>query len=177
MELNDWTHKLRGIYDGASDRYRKGWRGAEKFFSPEETAFLASVGLKPINVYDYVEDFANSGEPDWDTFLLVAAARRDFFLYKQHREPAVREIQESELPARDAELDGFPWLPRIIVKARNFLEGSLCRDIMYGCGGDRRFLKNHGVHPADFLRVVWAAEGDDAKVAAFVRQSADALGS
>ncbi len=33
---------------------------------------------------------------------------------------------------------------------------------MYGCGGDRRFFKQHDIHPAEFLRVVWANENNDA---------------
>jgi hypothetical protein len=41
---------------------------------------------------------------------------------------------------------------------------------MYGCAGDRRFLKEHDIHPADFLRAVWASSGDNTKVLAFVRK-------
>jgi hypothetical protein len=41
---------------------------------------------------------------------------------------------------------------------------------MYGCSGDRRFLREHNLHPADFLRAVWASHGDDQKVLAFVRK-------
>ena len=37
-------------------------------------------------------------------------------------------------------------------------------DIMFGCGGDRAFLSEHNIHPADFLREVWAAKGDSAQV-------------
>jgi hypothetical protein len=42
---------------------------------------------------------------------------------------------------------------------------------MYGCGGDRRFLKEHDIHPADFLRMVWATEGDHGKILTFVRNT------
>ena len=70
----------------------------------------------------------------------------------------------SSLPQKPEELDGIPWLPRIIAKATCFLEGGLCLDIMYGCGGDRRFLKEHDIHPADFLRIVWASGGNNEKV-------------
>ena len=78
-------------------------------------------------------------------------------------------MQADELPARDAELDGIPWLPRILQKARNKLRGENCPGIMFGCGGDRRFLSQHDLHPADFLRVVWSAGDRDERVLHFVR--------
>jgi hypothetical protein len=45
---------------------------------------------------------------------------------------------------------------------------------MYSCGGDRKFLRSHDIHPADFLRAVWAAGDDDSKAAAYVRRAAAA---
>jgi hypothetical protein len=169
MEINAWTKRLHETYDKALSLYREGNRDLASYFSTEETSALASMGLKPINVYDFVEDFASWGEPDWDTFLLIAAARRDYFLYMQKGELSGAEISESDLPPKNAQLEGIPWLPRIIRKARCFLEGGLCHDIMYCCGGDRKFLRERGIHPADFLREVWAARGDDAKILAFVK--------
>ena len=62
------------------------------------------------------------------------------------------------------------YLPRILKKARHKLRGELDPDIMFGCGGDRNFLSSHGdIHPADFLRNVWAAGDDDAKIVAYLR--------
>ncbi len=167
----DWTARLRPLYDKAVAQYRAGQRGEDTFFTPAEREFLAAIGLKPINVYDYAEDFVSAGEPDWETFLLVAAARRDYFLYEQNCETCTQEISGDELPAREAELGGIAWLPRIIAKARCFLGGGLCHDIMYGCGGDRRFLRTHDLHAADFLRAVWSSRGDDGKVLAFVQKN------
>lgn len=169
--MESWTKSLHTLYDKAVTQYCAGKQGADTYFEPDEVTFLASIGLKPINVFDYVEDFVDGGEPDWDTFLLVAAARRDYFLYEQKGKPSARVIESEELPARDAELGGIRWLPRIICKARCFLEGGLCHDIMYGCGGDRNFLRRNGLHSADFLRAVWASHGDDQKVLAFVQEA------
>lgn len=171
MELNAWTHRLRTLYDKAVSLNRGGNRDLNSYFTPEEKDFLSSIGLKPINVYDYAEDWVGSGEPDWDTFLLVAAARRDFFLYEQDGKANPAELDSDELPARKATLGGIEWLPRIIVKARCFLEGGLCHDIMFGCGGDRHFLKTHHLHPADFLRTVWSARDDDEKILRFVQSA------
>lgn len=169
MDNLSWTKTLRSIYDKALSLYQLGHRDSEKFFTPGEKQFLASVGLKPIHVFDFVEDFAGEGVPDWETFLLIAAARRDYFLYAQKGQFNEREMDSSELPPRREELGGIEWLPRIIMKARCFLEGGLCHDIMYCCGGDRNFLRTHNIHPADFLREVWASHGDNQKVLDFVR--------
>ncbi len=73
------------------------------------------------------------------------------------------------LPAKDAELEGIPWLPRLIDKAEAKLRGEMPADLMYDCGGDRQFFKKHDRHPADFLRVTWAAKGDARKILRYVR--------
>ena len=171
MELNAWTRQLRALYDKGLKFYAEGNFKEATYFDDTEKAFLSSIGLRPINVYDYVEDFCDAGEPDWDTYLLIAAARRDYFLYHQKGVANTREINESELPPKNADLDGIRWLPRIIRKAQCFIEGGLCHDIMYCCGGDRRFLKTYGIHPADFLREIWASKGDEAKILAFVKNA------
>lgn len=166
-----WTQQLRAIYDKAVELYRLGNRDLESYFTPEEVSFLASIGLRPINLYDYAEDMVGYGEPDWNTVLLIVAARRDYFLYHQHGITATTVTDAGELPPKPEELDGIPWLPRIIAKANCFLKGGLCHEIMYGCGGDRRFLKEHDLHPADFLRAVWATGGDSLKMLDFVRKN------
>jgi Domain of unknown function (DUF5069) len=171
MKSDIWTTSLRAIYDKAVMLYRGGQRDDATYFSPQENRSLASIGLRPINVYDYVEDFVSAGEPDWETYLLIVAVRRDFFIFEQHRLVSSNEIRPEELPPKRATLDGIPWLPRIIKKARCFLKGDLCHDIMYGCGGDRHFLREHQLHPADFLKAVWLAKGDDAKILSFIRDS------
>ena len=171
MELNAWTKRLRAVYDKAVSLYRAGNRDDATYFTEDEKSFLSSMGLRPINVYDYAEDFVTSGEPDWETYLLIAAARRDYHLFEQQGVSSKAEIRPDELPPKRAALDRIPWLPRIIKKASCFLEGALCHDIMYCCGGDRHFLREHGLHPADFLRAVWAAKGDNQKILAFVKGS------
>jgi hypothetical protein len=166
----DWTVSFRALYDKALDLYRSGNTDLTTYFSEQETEFLSSIGMRSINVFDYAEDMAKYGEPSWDTALLIAAVRRDYFLHHQHGVTSVKVTEAEELPAKTDELEGIAWLPRIIRKAQCFLEGGLCHDIMYGCGGDRRFLKEHDLHPADFLRIVWAADGDPSKVLAKIRK-------
>jgi hypothetical protein len=75
-----------------------------------------------------------------------------------------------DLPTFGDVLEGIDYLPRILAKARAKLRGELDPDIMFGCGGDRNFLLKHGdIHPADFLRHVWAAGDEDHKIADLVR--------
>jgi hypothetical protein len=83
--------------------------------------------------------------------------------------PSLKILTPAELPAKTAELDGIVWLPRILGKARAKLRGEMHPDMMFGCGGDRAFLAKYDIHPADFLRVVWAAGDDDQKVLAYVK--------
>jgi hypothetical protein len=40
---------------------------------------------------------------------------------------------------------------------------------MYCCGGDRLFLQTHDIHPAEFLRVVWANLDNDVGILEFVK--------
>lgn len=169
MDPTNWPTTLRALYDQALALYVSGRRGADTYFTPTELAFLTSIGLQPINVYDFAEDFSRGGEPDWDTFLRLATLRREYLLTVQHGHPA--PDQPFDLPERKAELGGIPWLPRITYKAQCFLEGRLRPDVMYCCGGDRNFLKRHNIHAADFLRAVWDSHGDNEKVLAFVREA------
>lgn len=165
-----WSNGLKALYNKAVSEYQSGNRTLETYFTGEEIKNLAAIGLRPITVYDYAEDAVKYGEPDWETFLLVVAARRDYFLHEQQGIFSSAEISSSDLPAKTDKLEGIEWLPRIIRKAQCFLEGGLCHDIMYGCGGDRNFLKTHGIHPADLLRVVWASRGDSGKVLTYLRE-------
>jgi hypothetical protein len=54
------------------------------------------------------------------------------------------------------------------------LRGELDPNTMYSCGGDRAFLKRHDIAPADFLRAVWSAGEDDAKVIDYVKRNSRA---
>ncbi len=77
-----------------------------------------------------------------------------------------------KLSPKSAQLGGIEWLPRIIEKAQAKLRGEMPPELMYGCGGDRAFLREHGIHAADFLREVWAAGNDTGRILDFVRKCA-----
>ena len=41
---------------------------------------------------------------------------------------------------------------------------------MYGCGGDRPFLRNMNIELAEFLRLVWSAGNDDRQIVEYVKK-------
>ncbi|MFT4549397.1 MAG: hypothetical protein ACI8XO_002364 [Verrucomicrobiales bacterium] len=159
-----WTTSFRELYDRCVETYRSGNTDYNSYYSEDDIAFLKSIGYKPREFFDFIEDYCDESVPTPDDALLIAAVRRDYLDVIQNGKHSPEFIPNGELPARDDELDGHRWLPRILIKARAKLAGELDPDTMYSCGGDRAFLKNHDIHPADFLRTVWAADGDDQKI-------------
>lgn len=170
MQFYDFSRQLRELWDQSCHKYEAGNRDPDACFDPAQLSFLRSHGLGVMDIYDYVEDFVSGGDPDFGTFLLIAAVRRDYFHHVQKAAPSGAVLDVNRLPAKDASVEGITWLPRILPKARAKLAGELPPDLMYGCGGDRRFLREHDIEPSEFLRVVWASDGDDAKVIAFVKE-------
>ena len=142
---------------------------AEHYFLPEEVELLASIGYSPHEMYDYVEDYATQGDPTPSTILLIAAARRAFFMTVQRGIAGSALLREIDLPRETEEFQDIAYLPRIIRKAEAKLYGTLPKNVMYYCPKDRAFLRSHGgIHPADFLYVVWGAHGDKQKVVSYV---------
>jgi hypothetical protein len=162
MDSNyDYTSTLKELWDKALDQYGRGGRNVNMFFNGVELEFLRSIGATPGAVYDFIEDVAEQGEPTWETFLLVQAARRDYFLTAQEGKWSEISIDVDAIPAKTDAVRDIVWLPRLIAKAKAKLRGELPTTLMYGCGGDRKFFKTHDIHPADFLRATWAYEEDD----------------
>lgn len=165
-----WDAEFLALFDRCMAQYRAGNRDFTRYYSGDDSAFLAAIGCKPREFFDFVEDHADGGDPTPATALLVAAVRRDFFLTIQKGRASPRQLNADDLPPKDDNsLGGIPWLARIVAKARAKLHGELHPDIMYGCGGDRAFLERHNVHPADFLRALWAAGDDDSKLLEWLR--------
>lgn len=168
----EWNDRFIELFDECVSQYRLGEKDYNRYYSKEDLEFLHSIGYKPREMFDFVEDFADGGLPSPSTALLVASVRRDYLLTVQK---GVWEdaslVAPADLPTFGDELDGIVYLPRIILKARAKLRGLLDPDIMYSCGGDRKFLREHGgIHPADFLRHVWAAGSNDESIVKFVRR-------
>jgi hypothetical protein len=165
MKHFDFLSRFRAVYDKAVTLYGEGKRGADTFFSAEDKAFLAANGITPQHLYDYAEDHHGyGGEPGADHALGIELVRRDYFLNVQGGRPSTQILDESKLPAKADDVRGISWLPRILPKARAKLRGELPASLMYCCGGDRKFFKEHDILPAEFLALVWRHENDDAPI-------------
>jgi hypothetical protein len=158
----DFAKTFHSLYDQAVLRYAQGKRGTGTFFSNDEIAFLAANGITAQHLYDYAEDHHGyNGEPGFEIALSIELIRRDYFLNVQHGKPSASILDERSLPAKNTSARGIAWLPRIIPKAKAKLRGELPPSIMYGCGGDRQFLQQHDIHPAELLSLIWRHFDDD----------------
>jgi len=166
-----WDKRFLDLFDRCSARYAAGDRDFAGYYGAEDLALLSSIGCRQREFFDFVEDFGDDGDPLPSTALLVAAVRRDYFLSEQGGITSTNVLSPSDLPTFGDAIAGIHYLPRIVAKARAKLRGELDPDIMFCCGGDRKFFREHGgIPPADFLRHVWAAGESDMKIVGFVRQ-------
>ncbi len=168
MSHYSFPQEFRAVYDHAVVLYAQGRRGAETFFNDTQLAWMAANGLAAQAFYDYAEDQANYGEPGFEHALTIETVRRDYFLNAQGGVASTVVADPATWPAKDAEINGVVWLPRILPKVRAKLRGELPTSMMYGCGGDRRFFKANDILPAEFLALVWRHENDDAAIIAWV---------
>ena len=175
MTHYDFPKKFRDVYERAIASYRDGCREAASLLSKADLEYAVSIGSRAQDFFDYAEDAANYGEPDFETALLVQAIRRDYFLQVQKGRASRVVLDVEKMPAKTDAVRGIEWLPRIIPKTKAKLRGELPSSLMYGCGGDRRFFKQHDIHPAEFLHVVWANENDDEAIIAWVEARAKAV--
>lgn len=167
-----WNDHFLALFDRCAELYRGGNHDFESYYNDKDLRFLKSIGYQPREFFDFVEDYCDGGDPTPSTAVLVAAARRDYFLVVQQGEASTApRVTRDGIPAKDSVHEGITYLPRIFVKAQAKLRGELDPDLMFGCGGDRRFLRDNGdLHPADFLRQVWAADGNIGKIVSWIRR-------
>lgn len=172
MANEDWESRFREVYQRALDNYEDAPDSIvpEDIVGEEDVRFLAGIGCSAQELYDFVEDYSTAGEPSLDEVVAVTAIRRDYFLTEQGGKPAAGPWGAAQFPWPGASLGEFRWLPRILAKARAKLRGQLPADLMYGCGGDRNFLRGVGLGAAEFLRMVREAGDDDAKVLEAVKR-------
>ena len=168
----DWTSQFREIYDQAVQRFEEGRRDPEQVVGREALEFLDSIGTSAQELYDFVEDWVEDGEPDFETVEAMTDLRRTYFLTVQEGKRSDTVIPSATLPSGYAEMGGYRWLPRIIAKARAKLRGELAPDIMFGCGADRPFLRSVNMEPAEFLKTVWDAGTDDRAILNAVQKKA-----
>ena len=154
MNQEDWKTEFRNVWDRAIAAWKGGRKSARTMFEPADATFLATIGCSTQELFDFVDDSLGYDDVDFETVLAVTAIRREYFLGVMHGKPTGRVVEMSELPAKSAEVDGIAWLPRLIVKARTKLRGEMNPDLMYGCAGDRPFLRKHHMTLPGFLQLV-----------------------
>ena len=169
MSEYDWPIRFREVYDAATQRYAKGERNPNRLFSKSELEFLGSIGCTAQELFDFIDDLARYGEPTYETTLLTTAVRRDYFRLVQNGVHSTKQIDMDDLPAKTDGVDGIAWLPRLIEKARAKLRGEMPPELMYGCGGDRPFLRSVNVELAEFLRLVWLCGDDNRRIVEYVK--------
>jgi hypothetical protein len=168
-ESLNWIEEFRVLFERKIAAYKNGMRSEDGLLSKEEEDFLCSIGATPQEIFDFVEDWCDDGEPDLETVLAITGIRRDYFLQEQQGRFSEHSIITSDLPSRHESLAGLEWFPRIIEKARAKLRGELPPDLMYSCAGDRRFLRKVNVGPAEFLQVVRDAGDNVDYIVKFVK--------
>jgi hypothetical protein len=170
-DSSPWPDTFSRLFHAAVMKYQAGHEKAAGLVDKEGRAFLESIGYTEQEFFDFVEDFAHGGEPTLETALALAEVRRDYFLNEQHGNRSTHQIDMAHLPSKDAEVAGIGWLPRIIPKAEAKLRGEMPPDLMYGCGGDRKFFRTNTIDPAEFLRQVWQASGKNEAVIDWVKKT------
>jgi len=165
----EFPSTFRALYQKSYQLYQEGQRGADSFFTAEETAWLASNGVTTQHMYDYAEDEVVDGAPGFENALTIETIRRDYFLSAQGGIAPTTVLDPATLPAKSNEIEGIRWLARIIPKAKAKLLGEMPASMMYCCGGDRNFFRTNNIMPAEFLSLVWRHIDDDAAVIAWVK--------
>jgi hypothetical protein len=169
MKHYTFPHQFRTLYEKAVAIYAEGRRGADTFFTSEEQQFLSASGITPQYMYDYAEDHNGyEGEPGLLQALGIEIVRRDYFLNVQGGRTPTAMLDEQSLPAKTDTVRGIAWLPRLLIKTRAKLRGELPPSLMYCCGGDRKFFKEHDILPAEFLALRWRYENNDGAVVDWV---------
>ena len=167
-----WKSEFKNVWDRGVAAWKAGRKSPRKMFAPADVAFLAGIGCTAQELYDFVDDSLGYDDLDFETVLAVTAIRREYFLNAMHGEATGRVVRMQELPAKTAKVDGIAWLPRLIAKARIKLRGELNPDLMYGCAGDRPFLRRHNMSLPQFLQLVRDKGDDDRAIIDAVKKAA-----
>jgi hypothetical protein len=129
---DDWRKNFRELFFAGVDRQQHGGQSPATMFEPDEVEFLESIGCSAQELFDFVDDYVYCGDVKYDDAEAIQSVRLDFFKGHLKGQPASQPMSMDDFPAKAAEVDGIPWLPRLITKARAKLRGDLPADLMYG---------------------------------------------
>lgn len=167
-----WQERFGQVFQRGVSAWEAGRRSPRAMFGPEDEAFLASLGGTTQELFDFVDDLLRYGEPDLATVLAITGIQRDHFIGALGGKPTGRIASMSDLPAKTDAVDGIPWLPRLIAKARLKLRGEMPPELMYGCAGDRPFLRRMRMDLPGFLALVRDHGDDDRRIVDEVKRRA-----
>jgi hypothetical protein len=172
MADDSWKTEFHHVYTRGVAAWRNGKRNPAQLWEDRDLEFLETIGCTAQELFDFVEDHCLDGEPDEETALAVQEIRRDYFVNVQGSKKTIHCARMQDLPAKSDAVDGIAWLPRLIVKARLKLRGEMPPDLMYGCGGDRPFLRRMNSSLPEFLRLVRDSGTDDRKIVDTLKRGA-----
>jgi hypothetical protein len=174
MSQEDWKQQLRDVHARGVAAWKAGRRSPSTMFSKADGLFLSSIGCTEQELFDFVDDLMEYGEPDVETVCGVQELRRDYLVTVMGGRRSEHMASMDELPRKTDALEGIAWLPRLIVKARLKLRGEMPPELMYGCGGDRPFVRRMGTSLPAFLKLVWECGDDDRAVVEALKASSRA---
>ena len=77
MNNFSWEKDYLTIFNGSIEKYQSGDRDLDKFFLDKELKYINSIGYKPREFFEVVEDYRHGGAPSIERAILMAAVRRD----------------------------------------------------------------------------------------------------
>lgn len=160
------------LFDKCLAQYKSGNTNFDSYYNQEDLAFLASIGYKVREFFDFIEDYGDAQVPTPQEAIAIAQIRQNYLQQEQAGTPSTHEISHDELPVFGETIQGIDYLPRILFKATAKLKGELDPDIMFGCGGDRRFISKFPAYTlSSFLQLVWDSNFDGDKIAEALKNS------
>ena len=81
MKTNDWTTEFRNVYDRGVAAWKVNRQTPTTMFTKADAKFLHAIGCTTQELFDFIDDEQQYGEPDYATTLAVTALRRDYFLH------------------------------------------------------------------------------------------------
>jgi hypothetical protein len=171
MENNQWKATFGEVFNRAVAAWKSGRRSAQAMFVEEEKNFLATIGCSTQELFDFVEDHLQYGDPDYSCIEKVTELRQGYFQTVMKGNFSGHVASMKSLPPKTAAIEGIEWLPRIIEKARLKLRGEMPPELMYGCAGDRMFVQSVHMTLPQFLKLVWDAGNDTQHIVDSVKKA------
>jgi hypothetical protein len=106
---DDWKQEFRKVWDRGVAAWHQGRRSARTMFSPEDVAFLASIGCTAQELFDFVDDCLDYGDFDYETVLAVTEIRPPLLPRGDGRK-AYGANRADEYPAREVGESGWDRL-------------------------------------------------------------------